>query len=162
MPNWVSGISYIARTLYLVAWKPIVLTEFEIGQAMAAIEGVSRLEKPLAEVGTRTAAEADIESDLLACIESAGETGRVCPWMRRVGEHVRFGFYSEPWALDALKFMDRTDLKPSDRHWINGLLFGYRSSAIQRFISGRSTAAQTSNRQPIRTGSTLESAHLTG
>jgi len=138
------------RPLQLVAWTPIILTEYEIGQAMAAIEGVARLEKPLAEVGTRMATEEDLERDLLACIDSAGETQRVFPWIRRTGEHLRFGYYAEPWALDALDFLDRTTLQPSDRHWISGLLFGYRSSAIQRFISAQSHD-QARSRQPTRT-----------
>jgi hypothetical protein len=157
----VYGVSFAAWTLQVVAdtsWQPLILTEFEIGQAMAAIEGVSRLEKPLAEVGTRTASEQDLEQDLLACIESAGETQRVFPWIRRVGEHCRFGYYAEPWALEALDFLDRTDLKPSDRHWISGLLFGYRSSAIQRFISAQSRDVAR-NRQPSHTQSIPETAH---
>lgn len=133
------------------SWKPAILTEFEIGQAMAAIEGIARLEKPLAEIGTRIADEDDLRRDLQACIDAAGET-RVFPWIRRVGEHVRFGYYAEPWVLDALDFLDRTELQPSDRHWITGLLFGYRSGAIQQFISARSRsrdAVQT--RRPSRT-----------
>jgi hypothetical protein len=36
-----------------------VLTEFEVGQAMAAIEGVARLDKPIAEVGCRIASADD-------------------------------------------------------------------------------------------------------
>ncbi len=150
------------RTLQVVAdtpWTPLILTEFEIGQAMAAIEGVARLDKPLAEVGTRVALEADVERDLLACIRSAGEIDRVLPWIRRVGEHVRFGFYAEPWALDALDFLDRADLQPSDRHWISGLLFGYRASAIQRFMSRSKIqptahlhAKHSGNRSSLRTG----------
>jgi len=40
-----------------------VLTEFEVGQAMAAIEGVARLDKPIAEVGCRIGSADDIERD---------------------------------------------------------------------------------------------------
>jgi hypothetical protein len=45
------------------------------------------------------------------------------PWIR----------HAEPWALDALDFSERTALQPSDRRWINALLFGLpvkRDSAI--------------------------------
>lgn len=155
----ISGVCCATGPLQLVAWTPVILSDFEIGQAMAAIEGVARLEKPLAEVGTRVASERDVELDLLHCLEMAGETGRVFPWVRRVGEHVRFGFYSEPWTLEALDFLERTPLQPSDRHWINGLLFGYRSSAIQRFISARSPEA-TPSRQPSNSCDRAETARL--
>jgi hypothetical protein len=117
-----------------VAWTPKILSEFEIGQAMVAIETVARVGKPLAEVGCRVGSEGDLEADLLCCVDDAGERGRVFPWLRRHGQHVRFGFYAEPWVLRAMDFMERQDLAPADRHWIAGLLFGYRSAAIQQFV----------------------------
>ena len=145
-------------TQQLVALTVKVLTEFEIGQAMAAIEGVARLAKPIAEVGCRIVELKELEEDLLACVASAGESDQVRPWIRQAGQHLRFGYYGEPWALDALDFLERADLDPTDRYWISGLLFGYRPQAIQRFIA-RSGDGEASARSTNHMPSTVETAH---
>jgi hypothetical protein len=115
----------------LSGWIPKVLSEFEIGQAMAAIEGVDRLGKPMAEVGLRLVDPADLDHDLRWCISDSG--ARVFLWIRRHGERWSFGFYQQPWVLDAMDFLERADLPLNDRHWITGLLFGYQPHAIQSF-----------------------------
>lgn len=146
-----------------MAWTPKALTEFEIGQAMAGIEGIERLGKPLSEVGCRAADPADIEHDLRACLNSMSEATSVQVWIRKAGDRYRFGFYGQPWVLAALDFLDGAELQPSDRAWINGLLFGYQSAAIQRFIEGHAESrARESSPQPNRTQNSGRTSHLRG
>jgi hypothetical protein len=150
-----------------LAWTPKILSEFEIGQAVAAIESIARSDRPLAEVGCRLADPADLEHDLSACLASANETGRVWIWLRKAGDRYRFGFYSQPWVLRALELVEGTDLQQSDRDWINGLLFGYRPDAIQRYLDATQAAdgrdhAPKSILQPIRTRSSDQTARQSG
>lgn len=102
---------------------------------MAAIDAIALTGKPVAEVSCRKVRLADLENDLAKCLELAGEVGNVRPWTKIVGARVRYGFYREQWVLDALNFLDRTELSDVDRSWISGLLFGYRPDAIQQYIS---------------------------
>jgi hypothetical protein len=118
-------------------WTPQVLSEYEVGRVMAAIETIARLSKPIAEVGCRKISMAALESDLRECLALASADG-VRFWTKTFGDRVRYGFYRESWALDALDFLERRDLSQTDRAWISGLLFGYRPDAIQQFISSRS------------------------
>jgi len=117
-------------------WVPAVLTEYEVGRAIWAAEIVARSEKPIAEVGTRSIGPQDaLESDLRECLKLVRDSDDVRFWTRPAGEtRVRYGFYRERWVLQALDFLDGADLASADRAWISGLLFGYRSDAIQRFI----------------------------
>ena len=123
-------------------WVPKVLSEYEIGRALAAIETVSLLEKPIAELGCRAANLSVLEDDLRGCLELS-KMRDVRFWTRPLGSNFRFGFYREPWALDALDFLDRAELDEMTRAWISGLLFGYRSSAIQQYISRLEHASPT-------------------
>jgi hypothetical protein len=148
-----------------VAWTPKVLSEFEIGQASAAIEAVGRQGKPIAEVGCRAAAREDIEHDLRANLADRREANRVFVWIRPAGDRFRFGYYSEAWTQSALDFLERANVEDSDRHWISGLLFGYQPSAIQEFIdAGQAPVALASGstRQPIRRPSSGRTSHLHG
>ena len=63
-------------------WRPKVLSEYEIGRSMSAIDAVTLLGKPIVEVFSRTAEIADLESDLKGCIELAGKTDLVLFWIR--------------------------------------------------------------------------------
>jgi hypothetical protein len=111
------------------------LSAYEVGHALAAIEAVGRAQKPIAEVGQRTAERCHLEGDLLECLRVVQEDG-VKPFLLECGPRTwRFGFYREEWALDALVFLDRAELEPVQRAWMSGLLFGYNASAIQRFIT---------------------------
>jgi hypothetical protein len=145
---------------HTVAWTPKILSEFEIGQVMTAIETVGRIGKPLAHVGSRIGAEPDLRADLEACLVDAGETGRVSIWMERQGARVNYGFYGQPWVLRALTFLQTPDLQPQDRHWINGLLFGYDAAAIQRFAEANGVADERIRTLlfPNRTSDTPETA----
>lgn len=116
------------------SWAPRVLSEYEIGHGVSAIEAVLRSDKPLAEVGCRRANLADLEADLQGCLDLVSESGDVKFWTRPYGPRFRYGFYREPWALHALDFIDRGELDPLERAWISGLLFGYRPRAIQQYI----------------------------
>lgn len=117
-------------------WVPKVISEYEVGRAMSAIEAIELLDKPIAEVITRHAVLADLEDDLCHCLELAGNPSGVNFWTRPTGDGKKFrcGFYREAWTLKALDFLDRTELSQLDRAWISGLLFGYRPTAIQQFI----------------------------
>lgn len=121
----------------IAEWIPQVLSAYEVGRVMAAIDTIARSSKPIAEVGCRKVGVAAIESDLRECLTLAPSAG-VRFWTKTFGDRVRYGFYREPWALDALDFLERRDLSQTDRAWISGLLFGYRSDAIQQFISSGS------------------------
>jgi hypothetical protein len=118
-------------------WMPAVLTEYEIGRAVLAAEIIARSEKPLAEVGCQKVASlASLKDDLVECVRLAGHADNVRVWTRATeGGRTRYGFYREEWVLDAIDFLDRAELADADRAWISGLLFGYRSDAIQQFIT---------------------------
>lgn len=164
------GLPIFGTLGHLMPWAPRILSEFEIGQAMAAIESVARSGKPLAEVGCRAGNLADIEHDLTACLGSLRDAADVKIWMREAGDRVRFGFYIQPWVLEALTFVETADVSAVDRHWINGLLFGYRPEAIQQFIDARQGAraagdeslAPASSRQPSHTHNSDQNAPLRG
>ena len=121
----------------VASWTPSVLTEYEIGRAIQAAETIARSEKPVAEVGCqKVASTVALEDDLRECVNLAGHADNVRVWTRATdGGRVRYGFYREDWALNALNFLDRADISDVDRAWISGLLFGYRGDAIQQFIS---------------------------
>lgn len=135
-----------ARSLQADAgWTPAVLTEYEIGRAIWAAEIIAKSDKPVTEVGSRAASPAALEADLRECLKLASEAVDVKIWTLKSddGKRIRYGFYREAWVIDALNFLDRADLPDTDRAWINGLLFGYRSDAIQRFIDRRAPASTT-------------------
>lgn len=122
-----------------MSWVPRLLSEYEVGRAVSAIEAVSRSDKPIAEVGSTQAERGDLEADLKGCLALVRGVEDVRFWIKVAsGTLLRFGFYREPWALDALDFLDRADLPETDRAWISGLLFGYRPTAIQNFIARQS------------------------
>ena len=116
-------------------WNPKVLSEYEIGRCLSAIDAVVLLGKPIAEVSSLSAEMADLEDDLRHCQELAGNRGRVARfWIRQSESRLRYGFYKEPWTLQALDFLNQATLTHFDRDWINGLLFGYRPEMIQEFL----------------------------
>jgi len=117
------------------SWDPKVLTEYEIGRCMSAIDDVGMLNKPIAEVMTRTAGIYDLQDDLTKCLELSGRVGSdIRYWIRPSGQRLRYGFYRHLWALQALEFLDRGELSQFDRDWISGLLFGYAPERIQEFV----------------------------
>ncbi len=134
-----------ARNPQPVEWTPAVLSEYEIGRAVWAAEIVAKSEKPVAEVGCRTIATvAALHDDLRECLKFASEAADVKIWTRSAGgKRVRYGFYRDAWVVGALDFLDRANLSDTDRAWISGLLFGYRSDAIQRFIDRLTSATKT-------------------
>ena len=129
----------------VVGWTPAVLTEYEIGRAIWAAEIVAKSDKPVTEIGSRFIAAPDaLLDDLRECLKLASETADVKIWTRSAGgKRLRYGFYRDAWVVGALEFLDRADLPDVDRAWINGLLFGYRSEAIQRFINRLAATAMT-------------------
>ncbi|HEY4528333.1 MAG TPA: hypothetical protein VJJ48_00695 [Candidatus Paceibacterota bacterium] len=113
---------------------PRILTEYEIGRSMGAIEAIELLDKPIAEVMTRRAKLRDLEADLEDCIKLSGTRG-IKYYVRRASDgRYEYGFYRYPWVLAGLDFLQRTKLSDLDRSWISGRLFGYTPREIQRFI----------------------------
>lgn len=127
-----------ARAPKPVTWTPSVLTEYEVGRAVWAAEIVAKSDKPVTEIGCRAIASPDaLENDLRECLKLASEAADVKIWTRRSdgGKRLRYGFYRDAWVVSALDYLDCAEIPDVDRAWINGLLFGYRSEAIQRFIN---------------------------
>ena len=118
-------------------WVPRILSEYEIGLCTEAIRAVSLLGKPFSKVSMRSGGLADLKADLAGCLKSNNSSG-VRYWIRRYKFRgylwYRYGFYKEPWTLEALDFCDRSKLSDFDRSWIQGLLFGYKDNQIQKFI----------------------------
>jgi hypothetical protein len=134
------------RTQPVAEWAPAVLTEYEIGRAVWAAEIVAKSDKPVAEVGCRSITSPDaLVNDLHECLKLASEAAEVKIWTRRSdgGKRLRYGFYRDEWVVGALAFLDHADLPDADRAWINGLLFGFRSDAIQRFVDRLTPTATT-------------------
>ena len=121
----------------VAGWTPSVLTEYEVGRAIWAAEMVAKCDKPVAEVGCRQMISPDgLLDDLRECLKLASEAADVRIWTRTAsGNRLRYGFYRDAWVVGALEFLDAAELPDADRAWISGLLFGYRSDAIQRFIN---------------------------
>lgn len=117
-------------------WTPFVLTEYEIGRAVLSAQIIARSEKPITEVGCQKVASiAALHADLKECIRLAGHADHVRMWTRPTdGGRTRYGFYREPWVLDALDFLDRAELPDTWHAGLSGLLFGYRTNAIEEFI----------------------------
>ncbi len=116
------------------SWAPKVLSEYEVGRCVSAIEAVARMDKPIAEVGSQRVNRAELEADLKECLNLVGHSDGVQLWVRPSGKRFRFGFYREPWALSAIDFLSQTELDETSRAWISGLLFGYRPREIQTYI----------------------------
>jgi hypothetical protein len=129
----------------VAGWTPSVLTEYEIGRAIWAAEIVAKSEKPVTEVGCRTVTSPDaLLDDLRECLKLASEAADLKIWIKSAGgNRLRYGFYRDAWVVGALDFLDRAGISDADRAWISGLLFGYRSDAIQRFIDRLRVTATT-------------------
>ena len=127
-------------------WCPRVLTEFEIGMCDSAIVAIERQGKPFADISQRSCNLVDLKADLAGCLKSHKGSG-VKYWTmthRQFGcVYHSYGFYKEPWTLAARIFLDKKKLSQFDRSWINGLLFGYRTDQIQKFIDNGCSCQQT-------------------
>lgn len=135
-------------------WTPAILSDYEMGKVMAAIEIVAATSKAIVEIAGRNAIGlSELVSDLEQCVSLSGLSG-VRVWTRESGGRVRYGIYREKWALDALDFLDRTSLSSLDRAWISGLLFGYRSEAIQQFIEKNGCGSWADSSRPSDTAKT--------
>jgi len=117
-----------------------LLTDHEIGSALTSIEWVARSGKPICEAGSRSVSDSSgaelLKLDVAECIAMSGEqvSGFVYEQMPKVWT---FGFYAQPWAYDALRFLMQEEHRFDDynRRWLFGLLFGYSPESIQRFMA---------------------------
>lgn len=117
-----------------------LLGDYECGRAYSYAEEVEKRFKPIAECGARVATESAILADL-KCIIRSGHYPHIQPWtLQSSGGYVRYGFYRERWAFEALRWLDSAALGHRERDWIQGLLFGYRPDVIQQFIESQSAA----------------------
>jgi hypothetical protein len=116
-----------------------ILTEYEAGHVITAVEWIARAGKPIMEIGGRIVHERDMEAlahDLNHCLTLAGEQDVRGFIMRERENWWLFGVYRYPWALAAFLYLqsEAPRLHGIHAHWIRGLLFGYDAEAIQRFI----------------------------
>lgn len=127
-----------------------MLSEYECGRAQMAIEWVARAQKPIVEIGGCPVAGCDLRAlahDLNRCIARSGESVRAFVMPDEIPGYCCYGFYRYPWAIRALLFVWSGRDKPvSPWHslWLQGLVFGYSSDAIQRFSSSASAAQGSS------------------
>lgn len=120
-----------------------ILTEYEAGHAITAIEWVARSGKPIVVIGERILAECETErlaTELNYCIRIVGEPRILGFIVRRDRDFWQYGFFRHRWAMDALLYLQEKAprIQGVHAHWIRGLLFGYDPDAIQRFISSAS------------------------
>jgi len=120
-----------------------ILSEYECGRALTAIEWVARAQKPIVEVGGFPLAACDVRAlvhDLERCISMSRESVRAFIMPTRESDFFCYGFYRYPWAVQALLAVWGVEPVP-DPHsalWLQGLVFGYSPDAIQRFMSSAS------------------------
>jgi hypothetical protein len=113
---------------------PRVLTEYELGLARRAIEEVSKKNRALTEVCTQTCDLQLLQADLSDCVAEYGPGKVVHVWTKTHGGRHRYGFYSHPWVKKAFDLVDAMDPDDPNRHWMQGLLFGYSPESIQEFF----------------------------
>jgi hypothetical protein len=131
-----------------------VLTEYEAGHAITAIEWVARSGKPIMEVGSRLVTPREVHR-LAAdrCLDIAGESDVRAFIARGSDSWWQFGFYRHPWAIAAFLHLQSGTPRVEGAHaiWVRGLLFGYDAEAIEGFISSVSRArASMSRPSPYR------------
>lgn len=148
--------SHPDHTRCLVGFR--LLTEYECGRALTAIEWVARAQKPIVEVGGRPIKDCDLVAlshDLDTCITQSGESVRAFVIPDSVPGFCCYGFYRYPWAIRALLSISRKNksrlLRSWDSLWIRGLVFGYSPDAVQRFMSCASPARVATMRRDHRT-----------
>ena len=91
------------------SFVPRVMSDYEVDQALSAIETVSQEARLVIEIVSTPADPADLEADLRSCLEFAGNPNRVRPWIRRCPDgprRQRCGFYREELVLGAIDFLD--------------------------------------------------------
>ena len=125
-----------------------ILTEYELGRGVTAIEWVARGGKPIAEIGGRILAATEVKYlavDLNRCLEVAGEPQVRGFIMRDTSGWWQFGFYQHRWAILALLYLQQKApaIQDAHAHWVRGLLFGYDSEAIQQFILSSSSGQES-------------------
>jgi hypothetical protein len=122
----------------------LVLTEYELGRAVTAIEWVARGGKPIVEIGQRCLSgditALDLAHDLDRCIALVGEPDVRGFAIHQSDEFWQFGFYRYEWAIAALLSLEKEAPASAQMHWVRGLLFGYDSASIDRFISSSVSA----------------------
>ena len=124
-----------------------LLTDYECGRALTAIEWVARSQKPIAEFGGRPIRGCDFRAlahDLNGCIAQSREDVRGFIIPDKMKGFCCYGFFKYRWAVEALlDIWGKTKSGPIRLRrvlWMQGLVFGYSPDAIQRFISSASAA----------------------
>ena len=125
-----------------------VLTEYECGRALTAIEWVARAQKPIVEVGRYPVANCDVRSlahDLDRCVIMSGETVRGFIMPTKDSAFCCYGFYRYAWAIQALLAVYEAEpvIDPYGSLWLQGLVFGYSPDAIQRSMSSASDGRES-------------------
>jgi hypothetical protein len=137
----------------------MVLSLYDLARCHMAIEAVERRDKPVAEipVAIPVAQLGQLIDDVQHVVETT-ETGEI-----RVHVDYREGvalvaFYRYEWCRAALRFLKGGGVPPPALPWMEGLIFGYNPSAIQRFIE-TTACSESGSTSPRRTSGTEETPH---
>src|ERR1700740_1688046 len=82
-----------------------ILSDYERGRAITAIEWVARSQKPIVEIGGLPFKDCDLVSlsnDLGLCIPKSGASVRAFVMPDNAPGFCCYGFYRYPWAIQAL------------------------------------------------------------
>jgi hypothetical protein len=134
-----------------------ILTEYELGRAVTAIEWVARGDKPITQIASRTLLldkqPYQLASDVERCLILADQPIVRGFVMRETCRRWTFGFYRYEWAMQGFLHLQtkRPHIQGEHAHWVRGLLFGYDAAAIERFNqSSRRERASTSPPLPCK------------
>jgi len=130
-----------------------ILTDYEFGSLVSAIEWVGRGSKPVAEVCSQKLPPAkicDLKRDIRLALLLANEPNISGYILYRKNGWCEYGVYRFSWVMEALLFISRKNSAP----WLQGLVFGYSPDAIERYCQEHGAI-----QSPFDTSSTLEIVH---
>ncbi|HSR51772.1 MAG TPA: hypothetical protein VLV83_13165, partial [Acidobacteriota bacterium] len=113
-----------------------MISDYEAGLALAASEWIARGAKPIAEIGSRKLSGPEeakrLKEEIQGLIGEALEPGLEAYVLRLpdIGMWA-YGLYRYPWALEARLYLEQHDCPD----WLQGLVFGYNSAAIQSYLA---------------------------
>jgi hypothetical protein len=94
----------------MTARECAVLSEYEVGRAITAVEWVARAGKPIVEVGSRLLGPWELHhlaEDMALCLAVAGEPAARAFIVLGSDGWWRFGFYRHPWAIAAFVYLQQ-------------------------------------------------------
>jgi hypothetical protein len=120
--------------------QPCAVLEFTLGMALARMGEVATGTKPIATGEIRRGDRQELQELHVR----SGYEGLVHLGFRRADGQGNVGYclWRHAWAKKALDWLDRggRDALGRQRHWVQGLLFGYSAESIGEFLSTPSRA----------------------